>query len=80
MAEAELNVVSAEDGIVPRSFNMTLRDAEIEVEFTDYGYEDDTNSHPMEWAITSKPHNEWELTDEEDNTIVEKIFDIIGDD
>lgn len=62
-----------------RSFNMTLRDEEIEVEIDDYSVDPDTNGSSLEYTITSEEHKNWDLTDKEEELIEEKCWEVIAD-
>lgn len=54
-----------------------FRGERVDVEYTDHGYEPDTNAHVIDWDFgTGSPLNEAELTDEEEQSIYKQLLEI----
>lgn len=56
---------------------LEFRGDEVEIDYKDHGYEPDTNAHEIDWEFVSPlPEN---LTDEEQDKILEKLYEISYD-
>lgn len=62
--------------------SITFRGAEHDVEFTDHGYEPDTNAHDIDWRFVEGALNEIDLSDDDLQAIYDQLYEIVneGDD
>lgn len=56
--------------------SIKFRGAEHDVEFTDHGYEPDTNAHDIDWRFLEDSLNETDLSDADLQAIYDQLYEI----
>jgi hypothetical protein len=54
---------------MPSTYITFRGEEDVEVKYTDHGYEHDTGAHDCDWEFTNPKLNDIELTDEEEQEI-----------
>lgn len=59
-----------------RSTTVQFRGCEVDVEFTDHGYEPDTGAHEIDWDFSDDELNKIDLTEAEELEIYQQLVEL----